>query len=218
MQESQTSQVDLSDHHPEAVKLLVDFFYHLDYTPSHTVPDQEDEAEPSGSNNKAMAGAAEETHGPAASLSKKDKKKDKRIEKLNAAHREFGNTLLTSVDESAASERGSLVHALQGETFLLDHCSVYSLAEYFQVNELKVLAASKFRSEAEKHWNHPDFFEAIQDVYRTSARNDRLLRDIVVDVLIRHKELLDRHEYQGVVSQLDLSFELLMAVHKAGRW
>ncbi|KAH6664310.1 hypothetical protein EV126DRAFT_447267 [Verticillium dahliae] len=84
--------------------------------------------------------------------------------------------------------------------------------------KLKVLAASKFRSEAEKHWMHPDFFEAIQAVYRTSARNDRLLRDIVVDILHGHKELLDRYEYQEIISQLDVSFELLMKLHQREEW
>ncbi|KAH8836259.1 hypothetical protein MCOR01_011777 [Pyricularia oryzae] len=44
------------------------------------------------------------------------------------------------------------------------------LAEYLQVGDLKGLAARKFRTEAEKHWNHPDFFEAVQEVYRTSVR------------------------------------------------
>ncbi|KAL2756662.1 hypothetical protein ACRALDRAFT_1075540 [Sodiomyces alcalophilus JCM 7366] len=111
-------------------------------------------------------------------------------------------------------EPDSLVRALQGETFLLDHCRVYALAEYVQVSELKVLAASKFRAEAKKHWNHPDFFEAIQEVYRTSARNDRLLRDVVVDTIMERKELLGRHEYQEIISQLDLSFDLLMAMCK----
>ncbi|EEY23326.1 conserved hypothetical protein [Verticillium alfalfae VaMs.102] len=115
-------------------------------------------------------------------------------------------------------ESFSAAQALQGETGLLDHCSVYSLAEYCQIAELKVLAASKFRSEAEKHWMHPDFFEAIQDVYRTSARNDRLLRDIVVNVLYEHKGLLGRHEYQEIISQLDVSFELLMKVRQRDYW
>ena len=78
------------------------------------------------------------------------------------------------------------------------------------------MAAGKFRAEAEKHWNHPDFFEAVQEVYRTSVRSDRLLRDIVVDVMKQRNELLDRFEYQDVVSQLDLSFELLMAVKTRG--
>lgn len=90
------------------------------------------------------------------------------------------------------------------------------MAEYLQVDDLKGLAARKFRAEAEKHWNHPDFFEAVQEVYRTSVRSDRLLRDIVVDVMKQRNELLDRFEYQDVVSQLDLSFELLMAVKTRG--
>ncbi|KAH6663134.1 BTB/POZ protein [Verticillium dahliae] len=90
----------------------------------------------------------------------------------------------------------SAAPAPQGETNLLDHCNVYALAEYCQIIELK----------------------AIQAVYRTSARNDRLLRDIVVDILHGHKELLDRYEYQEIISQLDVSFELLMKLHQREEW
>lgn len=101
---------------------------------------------------------------------------------------------------------------------LLDHCRVYALAEMFQVEDLKVLAASKFQKEAMVHWNHPDFLEAVQVVYLTSVRTDRLLRDIVVETMKSRKSLLDNEAFREVVAELDLAFELLMAVHKSGIW
>lgn len=103
-------------------------------------------------------------------------------------------------------------------TFLLQHCRVYALADMCQVDDLKSLAASKFKVEVQKQWNHPDFFEAIQEIYTTTLPTDRELRDIVVEVLKRHKQLLDNEDYKKMVSQLDLAFELLMAVHKQSGW
>ncbi|KAH8847091.1 hypothetical protein MCOR27_009213 [Pyricularia oryzae] len=85
--------------------------------------------------------------------------------------------------ENPYSEPINLTESLFDKTFLLTHYHVYALAEYLQIGDLKGLAARKFRTEAEKHWNHPDFFEAVQEVYRTSVRSDKLLRDIVVNII-----------------------------------
>ncbi|KAM0283255.1 hypothetical protein ACHAQH_002549 [Verticillium albo-atrum] len=227
MQEEQTSEVDLSEHNPQAVKLLVDFFYDLDYTPSHSVAGQAKEPELEETTPKfigpydeheQLSPGAETTTGsdgfPTVDQKKKKMCKEQRLRR----RRELKARVSTSAYANSELNPGELAQALHGKTFLLEHCHVYALAEYFQVDELKTLAASKFLTEAEKHWNHPDFFEAIQEVYRTSARNDRILRGMVVDVLYKHKELLGHHEYQVVISQLDLSFELLMAVHRGGGW
>ncbi|KAI7908589.1 hypothetical protein M0657_012179 [Pyricularia oryzae] len=203
MQESQTCQINLSDYDPQAVKLVIDF-YLLDYTPSHSRFKETNEG---GLQLKAEAVAIQP--GPEHmkdDLTLRSKKDEKSARKSAAGY------------ESPDVEQDNLAQALRPETFLIDHCDVYTLADYLQVNELKVLAASKFRAEAKKHWNHSDFYETIQSIYGTSTPNDRLLRDIVVDVIKEHKELLDRFEYQDLVSQLDLSFELLMAVHKTGKW
>ncbi|KAG7101744.1 flavin-containing monoamine oxidase A [Verticillium longisporum] len=195
MQEKNTSRVDLSDHNSFAVSLLIEFLYELDYEACHTT---------------AMHLKDAELH---SAMSTRHNKNRSKKEKSAVNYGSEASLSAPSTEESL-----SAAQALQGETNLLDHCNVYALAEYCQIIELKVLAASKFRSEAEKHWMHPDFFEAIQDVYRTSARNDRLLRDIVVDVLHGHKGLLDRHEYQEIISQLDVSFELLMRLHQRQEW
>ncbi|KAL5867590.1 hypothetical protein ACKVWM_011610 [Pyricularia oryzae] len=202
--ESQTCQINLSDYNPHAVKLVIDFFYLLDYTPLHSASTETGEREKNlGSAARTIESAPEYADEELARSNKKGKKKK---------------------DKSAAGYKNSdvessdLAQPLRNETYLLDHCHVYALADYLQVSELKGLAASKFRTEVEKQWYHPDFFEAIQAIYGTSTRNDRLLRDIVVEILRKKKDLLDRFEYQNLISELDLAFELLMSVHKAGGW
>ncbi|TLS22468.1 uncharacterized protein PpBr36_09905 [Pyricularia pennisetigena] len=220
MQESHSSQVDLSGHNPEAVKLVIDFFYLSDYKPSHGDQAHESEIKSESPATEIPAEATiesqqitdvpEDVNLNFASGSKKNKKKKSKTRNGSILE------LMDERDRNPDLEPSNLAESLREKTFLLTHCYVYALAEYLQVNELKVLAASKFRGEAEKHWNHPDFFEAVQEVYRTSVRNDRLLRDIVVEVMKKHGDLLNRFEYQDVVSQLDLSFELLMAVKTEG--
>ncbi|KAG7104124.1 flavin-containing monoamine oxidase A [Verticillium longisporum] len=206
MQEKDTSRVDLSDHNPFAVNALIKFLYELDYEASHTTATHLKDTE--------LHSALElESEPYVAPMSTRHKKKHFRKEKWAGKYPSEAPLSAPLTEESL-----SAAQALQGETNLLDHCNVYALAEYCQIIELKVLAASKFRSEAEKHWMHPDFFEAIQAVYRTSARNDRLLRDIVVDILHGHKELLDQYEYQEIISQLDVSFELLIKLHQREEW
>ena len=78
------------------------------------------------------------------------------------------------------------------------------------------MAAGKFRAEAEKHWNHPDFFEAVQEVYRTSVRSDKLLRNIVVNIIKQRKKLLNRFKYQNIINQFNLVFKLFIAVKIRG--
>ncbi|KAH6686404.1 BTB/POZ protein [Plectosphaerella plurivora] len=202
MEESHTSRVDLSGHSPEAVRYLIDFFYLLDY--AHDV-----------------------------STTKKAKKKKKKYKSgfVDELPPEPAPEVPESVPESVPELPNDhlwisppeppldvLGPAKKNETSLLDHCRVYALADYTQVQELKALAASKFKTEVEVRWDHPEFFEAIQEVYQTSTKQDRGLRDIVVDVLSNHKELLDIQDYQDLVSRLDLSFELLIAVQKANGW
>ncbi|KAI6514818.1 hypothetical protein MCOR10_008444 [Pyricularia oryzae] len=216
MQESHTSHVDLSNHNPDAVKLVIDFFYLADYPPLHNSP-----AGLKGPTNSEISAieVAEFDDAPpqpeddcllGTSYKSKKGKKMKKKSNLGVLEEPAGPS-------NAGPEPQSINPAVSlNKTFLLTHCRVYALAEYLQVAELKVLAARKFRAEAEKYWNHQDFFEAVQEVYLTSARGDKLLRDIVVSVMKRHEELLDRFEYQEVVSQLDLAFELLMAVKTNG--
>ncbi|KAI6386647.1 hypothetical protein MCOR23_011341 [Pyricularia oryzae] len=228
MQENRTSCVDLSDHNPDAVKLVIDFFYLTDYEPLHKIPAWGFEIKKEPTNIEFPAAAVAEADDvttergdPPAEPEVYDPWEEPLALRKGKKQKKKGKSI--AMDEPAGpstedlhSEPISLAESLLDKTFLLTHCHVYALAEYLQVGDLKGLAARKFRTEAEKHWNHPDFFEAVQEVYRTSVRSDRLLRDIVVDVMKQRKELLDRFEYQDVVSQLDLSFELLMAVKTRG--
>ncbi|KAI7909278.1 hypothetical protein M9X92_011726 [Pyricularia oryzae] len=199
-----------------AVKLVIDFFYLADYEPLHKIPAWGFEIKKEPTNIEFPAAAVAEAddvtaergnppaepevHDPweeplAPRKGKKQKKKGKSIAMDEPAG---------PLTEDPAWEPISLAESL------LDKPSSSRTATSTP------WPTRKFRAEAEKHWNHPDFFEAVQEVYRTSVRSDRLLRDIVVDVMKQRNELLDRFEYQDVVSQLDLSFELLMAVKTRG--
>lgn len=51
-----------------------------------------------------------------------------------------------------------------------------------------------------------DFLHAIQEVYKPTIDEDRLLQDIVVEVVNAHLELLDQSRWQESIKKLGLCF------------
>uniref|UniRef100_L7IQZ0 Uncharacterized protein n=1 Tax=Pyricularia oryzae (strain P131) TaxID=1143193 RepID=L7IQZ0_PYRO1 len=153
--ENRTSCVNLSDHNPDAVKLVIDFFYLADYEPLHKIPAWGFEIKKEPTNIEFPAAAVAEAddvtaergnppaepevHDPweeplAPRKGKKQKKKGKSIAMDEPAG---------PLTEDPAWEPISLAESLLDKTFLLTHCHVYALAEYLQVDDLKGLAARK---------------------------------------------------------------------------
>ncbi|KAH6686623.1 hypothetical protein F5X68DRAFT_240053 [Plectosphaerella plurivora] len=116
----------------------------------------------------------------------------------------FGNQVVSGYQHT--QETSNLSH----------HCRLYALADFCQMEGLKMLAVSNFRKEAEIHWNDPDFFEAIQFVYAATVSSDRTLRDAVVDVMMKHPTLLDRQEFKDLLKEIDLAHEMLLKIHERG--
>ncbi|TLS30361.1 hypothetical protein PpBr36_02306 [Pyricularia pennisetigena] len=216
MQENRTSCVNLSDYNPDAIKFIIDFFYFTDYEPLHKTAAWGFEIKKKPTNFEFFAAAVVEPEDITAERGDLPTKPE--------VYNPLEKRKLIAINEPASlptenpnSEPISFAESLFNKAFLFTHCHVYVLAEYLQIGDFKVLAAGKFRAEAEKRWNYPNFFETVQEVYRTSVRSDRLLRDVVVNVMKRRKELLDRFKYQDVVSQFNLVFKLFIAV-KTREW
>lgn len=96
---------------------------------------------------------------------------------------------------------------------LSHHCEVYALADFCRIEGLKTLAAAKFESEARVFWNHSDFYEVVKFLYSSTLTEDQEMRKVVVKVIMRHRELLERQEYKDLVKDTDLAYELLMEFH-----
>ena len=101
---------------------------------------------------------------------------------------------------------------------LIIHAKMYALAEKYAIGGLKGLSQEKFAAELEKHWDCTEFSQAILEAYSSIVQSDRELRDLVVNALHQHRELLDKEDIRNVVRNSDLAYDLLMYVHERRRW
>ncbi|RKK88790.1 hypothetical protein BFJ68_g16855 [Fusarium oxysporum] len=197
-QEGEPGVFHLPEDDPFAVKAMLHYFYHLDY-PLMAVPVVDtDEAAMSRPFTFRCAYQPNEftqidpATGPGhAPLSKKAKKKMKK----------------ESRSAQPSSQRPGSVPPTPN---LCLHAKVYALGEKYGIEDLKGLALDKFHAEAEHHWQSDDFLHAIQEVYKSTIEEDRPLRDIVVEVIDAHPELLDQSRWQESIKDLGLCFDLLM--------
>ncbi|KXH69607.1 BTB/POZ domain-containing protein [Colletotrichum salicis] len=98
---------------------------------------------------------------------------------------------------------------------LLLHAKVYGIAEKYVVSGLKGLALSKFESAALNHWGTSDFLEAINEAYTSTLETDRGLRDVILKVFSKHKELLDRDEVKTLLRGIgSLAYDLVIHYHQ----
>ena len=102
---------------------------------------------------------------------------------------------------------------------LVIHARLYAIGEKYGVTGLKTLAMRKFEKEVGYHWKSDDFIQAVEEVFTSTVEGDKGLRDIVVDTIARHPDLLDKQQLQDVVKSCDLSFELMMKFRRSlRRW
>jgi len=64
---------------------------------------------------------------------------------------------------------------------LLIHVRVYCLADKYEINALKGVAASLYEFASETDWQSPVFPIAIKEIYDNTESGDRALRDIAVN-------------------------------------
>jgi hypothetical protein len=96
------------------------------------------------------------------------------------------------------------------ESELSIHAQMYALAEKYGIHDLKDLARDKFEEAASKQWNGSGFPLAVQIVYTSTPESDHGLRDVVVDTLGRHRQLLEKAEVEALVMEINgLAFGLL---------
>lgn len=110
---------------------------------------------------------------------------------------------------------------------LTTHAKVYALAKKYRVAGLDGLAVRKFEDESLRHCYSGDFVHAIDEVYGSTAGDDRGLRDVVLkrmydfplvmegdEVQDMLKAGSDKHRKQGS----NLAYDLLMYAHNKRSW
>ncbi|KAK1960108.1 hypothetical protein LY78DRAFT_619014 [Colletotrichum sublineola] len=107
-----------------------------------------------------------------------------------------------------------------GSINLVLHANVYLLSKKYGISGLRALAFDKFRAGAESQWNTEEFLHAAEKVYTScsDSNEDREMKDIIVGIICRHGELMDKVEMQKVIRTLprDLMYDILLQVRQQG--
>lgn len=146
-QEAQTGIINLSDADPQAVRLMLHYFYHLDYP--HVGLHQPGAETPEGTSivpEQGEASLAEQPDDHFAWRSLRSGKSKKRPAKKKPAWESPG-------DEAGLSDTTTQ----RREPNLIIHANIYALGEQYAVEGLKSVALTKFSDEAKLHWMSEDF-------------------------------------------------------------
>ncbi|KAK3681069.1 hypothetical protein B0T22DRAFT_415496 [Podospora appendiculata] len=198
--EGKTGVVELREVDPVAEKLMVHYFYHLDY-PRQAKPVDSDVEDTSP---KPLAPLPDTTstatqHGgdlallPIAARSPKEKTKMNGIKPKPAGPPPCTNLAI--------------------------HARLYEIGERYGIRGLKDLALEKFKSDLKSLWEPGDLMEAIEVTYSPDLGNDNdnAMRKVIVQALSAHRDLLTEAPVQEVVQKFGkLSFDLMMTFHKGG--
>ncbi|EEU33542.1 uncharacterized protein NECHADRAFT_89388 [Fusarium vanettenii 77-13-4] len=97
---------------------------------------------------------------------------------------------------------------------LVVHTRTYNLVEKYQIIGLKTLALRKFRDAASEKWNSSGFLDAVYEAYGSAPENDTSLKEAIVEIIVEHKELLDKDGTRRMLKEVDfLAYDVLMYEH-----
>ncbi|KAF5601980.1 ARM repeat protein [Fusarium subglutinans] len=96
------------------------------------------------------------------------------------------------------------------------HAKVYQIADKYDIEALKKLAATKYRTSIDAGWEMDSFPDAIELAYTTTPPGDRRLRDIAVEVTIeRIGTLMSQDAFSEMLSvNPDLAADIIRCLHK----
>ncbi|KAJ4127771.1 hypothetical protein NW768_008044 [Fusarium equiseti] len=95
------------------------------------------------------------------------------------------------------------------------HTKIYALGEKYEIKDLKALALQKFAYEATIYHSYHSFCHGAKEAYTCTVDEDRGMRDVVVDTVLKNRYLLDQWSFQQIVKKTDLGFDLLMRLKRA---
>ncbi|KAK3615157.1 hypothetical protein LTR56_026767 [Elasticomyces elasticus] len=173
---------------PDAIKLMIDFFYNLDYVA--------EPLEPSPVPRRLAATSAPSPLPP---------EPDVVPSVLESQPVEDASGFYVPKRTKKKGKK-----AIQAGNNTVMHAKVFAAAVKYQVFALQELAATKFASATETSWNHTKFAEAARIAYTTTVEEVRELRDAVGRAIHEHPELLDKLSIETAVKDnAALNYELL---------
>lgn len=158
-----TGIIDLSEDDPQAVDLMLQYLYHLDYV----LPPAEEENLPNASGNKPVAKVSLYPHTVLYDFRK-------------------GNMRAVPIVRNTTACKPTPHH-------LVVHAKVFALAEKYAITGLYSMAKSNFQGEAYLFWDTADFLDATEYIFSSTPSIVRDLREIVAENITTHSMLLTQN-------------------------
>lgn len=229
--EAQTGIIDLSSDDEQAVELMINYFYKLDYLvpqksayttqPTSPISPQSPKSHfrrappqklnlafvedpllaTAAANGNALGGSAF-APAPASPITSPI---------MSPFTTDFSTATKTSLFATTPKEEldaydwdtqsASSIEADTETAHLIIHAKVYALAEKYGINGLKALARKKFSSQVKEHLSSEEFPLAMQEVYESTVDSDRGLRDIVIQTFRANPDIARRADVEVVVKE-----------------
>lgn len=222
----------------EVVRLLVEYFYLLDYLPV-TIALDHDRSESQDSDNMSVASDPRmygNVFGTSA-ISAFGGPLDAQSQFASAFRPRNDSTLtvhaLPSTSESYArfanspprrrKTTGNMVlnapepsPLAAKEPYLVLHARMYAAAHRYGIRGLEALSLDKFKIQLTRHWDSTELAEAIHVVYTSTPSECSDMRDAVADILGWHGRLLEKPEIEVAILEIDkLAYDLLKRSRRA---
>ncbi|KAJ5834309.1 hypothetical protein N7447_000335 [Penicillium robsamsonii] len=99
---------------------------------------------------------------------------------------------------------------------MLFNVKVYSLADKFEVEYLKIQAKLTFVTLAQENYNSDEFLTAAFEAYKTTPKSDRGLRDVVVAVCQKYrKDLREKDGFEKLLEETPgLATDVVLLSHR----
>ncbi|KAJ5435723.1 hypothetical protein N7445_006608 [Penicillium cf. griseofulvum] len=99
---------------------------------------------------------------------------------------------------------------------MLFNVKVYSLADKFEVEYLKIQAKLTFVTLAQENWNSNEFLTAAFEAYKTTPKSDRGLRDVVVAVCQKYRKgLREKKGFEKLLQETPgLATDVVLLSHR----
>jgi hypothetical protein len=102
---------------------------------------------------------------------------------------------------------------------LVQHARLYELADKYQIQGLKPLIQGRFKNACQLYWRSGEFIVAADVVFATTPEEDKGLRQIVVETIAQHMEILKKPEIEPLmITYNGLAFGLLKIKAEAYGW
>lgn len=102
------------------------------------------------------------------------------------------------------------------EPHLVLHARMYAAAHRYNIRGLQALSLDKFKIQLTRHWNSAELAEAIHVVYSTTPPECKEMREAVADLLVWQSQLLEKPEIEVAILEIDkLAYDLLRRSRRA---